>query len=271
MKSKLFGKSKPKASKVKKKTSLKKTSSKTSKKVVTIHIVKVFKVCFVASSLAVLAFLLYYFYLTIRHKVENVTVKQVNIVNASEYVAKYLEKELDFIIGKKVSEVNIDEIKRYVLSIDWVLAASVRKDYTGSLSVKVFEPNPYFLWINQDSIFYINSSKQTVRRFNKNLDDSLIKIYEGERALEELDLIRFVIYKDLDILREIDKLVYRGYRWDIYLKNGIQILLPEHNLDIAWDNILWFNHKYGILSRNIKTIDARITDRVSIIPNDPEI
>ncbi len=257
----------------------KKTTSKNSaldkkkpkaKKQLTIPLQKAFKGFIAVCFILFLSVMLLYVYSVLKYKVKNVLVEEINIVNASDYVAKYLKNELEFIKGQKVSEVDIHEVRRYIASIDWVVNASVRKDYTGSLSIKVLEPSPYFLWINEDSVFYINSSKEIVRRFNRNIDKDLIKIYEGENALEDLDLIRFVIYKDLEVLKSIDRLVYNGYRWDIHLKNGIKIMMPETNLSKAWDNVLYFDKEHDILSRNIKSIDARIVDRISIIPNEPK-
>ena len=53
-------------------------------------------------------------------------------------------------------------------------------------------------------------------------------------------------------------------RWNLYLKNNIQILLPENNTSAAWGHLAQLNKKYKLLTQDLVSIDLRLSDRVII-------
>jgi len=53
-------------------------------------------------------------------------------------------------------------------------------------------------------------------------------------------------------------------RWNLRLKNGIDVRLPESNVEQALDRLVALDHEKKILSRDILAIDLRLSDRVTV-------
>jgi cell division protein FtsQ len=55
-------------------------------------------------------------------------------------------------------------------------------------------------------------------------------------------------------------------RWDILLKNGIIVKLPETAPEKAWATLAQLNLQHQLLEKQIKTIDLRLPDKLYILP-----
>ena len=60
-------------------------------------------------------------------------------------------------------------------------------------------------------------------------------------------------------------------RWDLKLKNNIQVRLPEHNPLLAWQKLANLNAKLSLLSRDIEIVDMRILNKLLVRPIKREI
>ena len=53
-------------------------------------------------------------------------------------------------------------------------------------------------------------------------------------------------------------------RWNLRLKNGIDVRLPETNVEQALDRLVALDREKKLLSRDIVAVDLRLTDRVTV-------
>jgi cell division protein FtsQ len=53
-------------------------------------------------------------------------------------------------------------------------------------------------------------------------------------------------------------------RWNLRLKNGIDVRLPEQNLEDGLDRLAQLDRDRQLLTRDITAIDLRLADRVSV-------
>jgi cell division protein FtsQ len=55
-------------------------------------------------------------------------------------------------------------------------------------------------------------------------------------------------------------------RWNLLLKGGIKIRLPEKDPHKAWQHLAHLNAKHKLLARDVNMIDMRIPHRLLIRP-----
>lgn len=60
-----------------------------------------------------------------------------------------------------------------------------------------------------------------------------------------------------------------GRRWDVHLRNGIDIRLPEIDPRTAWSRLAMMDHNKHITRRDLAVIDLRIPDQLIVEPNIP--
>jgi cell division protein FtsQ len=53
-------------------------------------------------------------------------------------------------------------------------------------------------------------------------------------------------------------------RWNVMLKNGIDIRLPEADTAVALDTLLKFDQDKKLLTRDLAAIDLRLPDRITV-------
>ncbi|MFZ3360377.1 MAG: cell division protein FtsQ/DivIB, partial [Xanthobacteraceae bacterium] len=53
-------------------------------------------------------------------------------------------------------------------------------------------------------------------------------------------------------------------RWDLRLTNGINVQLPETNIEDALDRLVTLDRDKKLLSRDITVVDLRLPDRVTV-------
>ncbi|MGB8049786.1 MAG: cell division protein FtsQ/DivIB, partial [Pseudolabrys sp.] len=57
-------------------------------------------------------------------------------------------------------------------------------------------------------------------------------------------------------------------RWNLRLKDGVEILLPENEAELALRILVDLDRNQKLLSRDILTIDLRLPDRVTVRQSD---
>ena len=58
-------------------------------------------------------------------------------------------------------------------------------------------------------------------------------------------------------------------RWDVHLRNGIRVRLPETDPRTAWSKLAMIDHSKRIIDRDLAVIDLRVPDQMIIEPNIP--
>jgi cell division protein FtsQ len=53
-------------------------------------------------------------------------------------------------------------------------------------------------------------------------------------------------------------------RWNLKLKNGIDVRLPEHDVDVALETLDRLDREKALLTRDITAVDLRLADRVTV-------
>lgn len=198
----------------------------------------------------------------------NLQVENINILGASKRVHSSLYDRLQPLIGEKMGSVNLQSIKNNILHTPWLQDASLSLSYPNSINIKVIERNPLLVWENDSGEFYIvNSEDKVIRKAKVEDYKKYILIKKGEFVLKNSDYIRFIIYKHPKFMNRVSSISLDEYWWDIYLKNGVLVKLPEKNTDRAIYKVMRAQKKYNILDRDIEYIDARIVNKLFIMPN----
>jgi len=55
-----------------------------------------------------------------------------------------------------------------------------------------------------------------------------------------------------------------GRRWDLHLRNGVNVQLPEVGVDEALDHLAQIDARHDVLSKDLETVDLRLADRIVV-------
>jgi cell division protein FtsQ len=146
----------------------------------------------------------------------------------------------------------------------WIAEATVLKLYPGRLHIKITEREAFALW-QKDGKVAVMSRDGTVlepfvsRRFLK------LPLVVGAGADVKAKDFLAVIDGFPQIRDQVQaSVLVADRRWNLHLKNGINVRLPEHDVEKALATLVALDRDKKLLSRDIDTVDLRLPDRVTV-------
>jgi cell division protein FtsQ len=146
----------------------------------------------------------------------------------------------------------------------WIADATVVKFYPGRLQISVTEREAFALW-QKDGRLTVIAADGTVLEPQVTQRFTHLPLVVGAGA--ELKAQEFLALLDRhpgirDAVRA--SILVAERRWNLRLKNGIDVRLPEADVEQALATLVKLDHDKKLLSRDIVAIDLRLADRVSV-------
>jgi cell division protein FtsQ len=154
-----------------------------------------------------------------------------------------------------------DAARERLLTLPWVESATVRKIYPDAIEVALVERKPFAIWQHGEELTVIESDGRPIAPFDgRNALNLPLVIGLGapERAaafVEEMSAYPELAAKVKAYVRVAER------RWDVHLASGVQIKLPEGDVDGAIKELLTLDATQGLLSRDIAAVDLRFSER----------
>jgi cell division protein FtsQ len=146
----------------------------------------------------------------------------------------------------------------------WIADATILKLYPSRLHVAVTEREAFALWQKDGKVSVISSDGTVVEPF-VNARFAKLPLVVGlgaeTRARDFLALL-----DKYPVLREQmhAAVLVAERRWNVVLKNGIDVRLPEIGADKALDTLVQLDRDNRLLTRDITVVDLRLADRVTV-------
>lgn len=196
--------------------------------------------------------------------VENVEISGRTFTNKSKMKALMrLEKLVPFM------KYDIEAVRKRIEDLEWVERAAVMRLWPNTIHVSLIEKRPIAIW-QLDGMFSLIDRRGEVISSNHLSEFTSLPQLVGkgaaEAAPEFVDLLsRFPVLNSR--LRAALRIGER--RWTLRLDNGVQILLPDENVEEALTTLLTLDEKYRLLARQVQIIDMRDSEKIYLqLPSD---
>jgi cell division protein FtsQ len=153
-----------------------------------------------------------------------------------------------------------DRLRRH----PWIADASILKLYPRELQIGIRERAAFALWQKDGRISVIADDGTVLEPY---VAPSLVQLPlvvgsgAQHRAKDLLGLLdRYPAIRDLVWA----SVLVGERRWNLRLKNGIEVRLPETNVAPALDRLAAIAREKNLLTRDITIVDLRLGDRVSV-------
>jgi cell division protein FtsQ len=159
---------------------------------------------------------------------------------------------------------NAETARAQLLANPWIADAAVLKLYPDRLLITITERRAFALWQRNGRVNVIADDGTVLQPFVEARYRGLpLVVGSGaeRRAREFIGL--------LDRFPEIRSALSASVlvaerRWNLRLTNGMDVRLPENDLQVALDRLVKLDRDKNLLSRDIATIDLRLADRVTV-------
>ncbi len=151
-----------------------------------------------------------------------------------------------------------------LLKNPWVAEATVLKLYPGRLRIGITERKPFALWQKDRHVSLIAADGTVLEPYAPRRFLSL-PLVVGKGAQHEARAFLGLVKRYPVIARQAEAFVLVAERrWNLYLKNGVEVLLPEGDPAHAFATLVDLERAKKLLSRDIVKVDLRLGDRVTV-------
>jgi cell division protein FtsQ len=158
----------------------------------------------------------------------------------------------------------VEEARERLKRNPWIADATLLKLYPRELQITIKEREPFALWQKQGHVTVIADDGTVLEPY---VPPQLLRLPlvvgdgAGSKAKELLGL--------LDRYPSLRDFVYAAIlvgerRWNLRLKNGIEVLLPEVAAGAALDKLVALDAEKNLITRDLVLIDLRLPDRVTV-------
>jgi cell division protein FtsQ len=151
-----------------------------------------------------------------------------------------------------------------LLTDPWIADATVLKLYPSRLLIEIKERKPFALWQNDRRVSLIAADGTVLETAAPDRFLGL-PLVVGKGAGQEAGELLAMLARYPLLAREVKAAaLVAERRWTLYLKNGIEVLLPEIEPEHALRILADLDRSKKLLSRDIVNVDMRLADRVSV-------
>jgi cell division protein FtsQ len=167
-------------------------------------------------------------------------------------------------IGDPILGFSVEAARDRIESLSWVEHVAVERRLPGTIWVALSERRPFAIWQNQGKFLLIDRDGQIVTNEDVAAFGELPLVVGAgapPHAAAMLDLLATLP----DIHDRVAAMVRVGERrWNLQLKNGVTVMLPEGHEEAALKRLHDLQTSQALLDRPLVSIDMRLPDRLAV-------
>ena len=212
--------------------------------------------------------LIYFFLLILLGSINNLSLNKINfnkiknikITGLDTVDSKNLKNNIQNLKFENFFLLSSKKIVQIINSNNLVENYKIFKIYPSTLDIQI-KKTVLLAKINQKGVLYIVGSNGKL--LNSNLSNNELPYIFGKPDITEFLKFKKIIDKSKISYKEIKSFYYfQSKRWDIKLKNNIEIKLSNKNIIESLENAHRFLNDKSF--ENLKIIDARINNQIII-------
>jgi cell division protein FtsQ len=167
-------------------------------------------------------------------------------------------------LGRSILHLRLDDARRRIENIGWVRSAAVTRLLPNTISISIREREPAAVWQIDGNLHLIDASGAVIRAVSA-YEYSNLPLIVGAGAPEAASGILKALAAEEELQRRTYALVRVGERrWNMRLRNNIDIKLPEQNFVGAIGDLALLQAAQGTLDQPLEYIDLRDPERMII-------
>jgi cell division protein FtsQ len=193
-------------------------------------------------------------------------VQQIVINGRSNTPDDQLRAALGVAVGDPILGFSVTGARDRIESLAWVQHVAVERRLPGTVVVDLVERRPFAIWQKDRKFLLIDRNGEVVT--NEAVEQfSNLPLVVGAGAPPHAAELLDALAKVPEIDDRVAAAVRVGERrWNLQLKNGIVVMLPEDHQDIALAKLHELEQSQALLDRPLVFVDLRLPDRLTVRP-----
>lgn len=193
-------------------------------------------------------------------------VKTITIKGRNNTPEPLLRAALGVSEGDPMLAFSVAGARDRIESLSWVEHVAVERRLPDTIYVEIAERRPFAIWQTQGKFVLIDREGQVVTNEDvANFSDLPLAVGAGAPAYAAGMVAALAAAPD--VKSRLAAMVRVGERrWNLQLKSGLTIMLPEGHEDVALKRLEELHAGQQLLDRPLASIDLRLPDRLAVRP-----
>ncbi|MCB9982477.1 MAG: FtsQ-type POTRA domain-containing protein [Rhodospirillales bacterium] len=166
--------------------------------------------------------------------------------------------------GDPLFAFNPRQAQELISQISWVNKAQVERRWPGTIYIGLEERQPLALWQSDKHLKLLDSKGKIIATSDLQRFADLVLVMGRGAPAAAPELIGNLKAEE-KIYPRVETAKWIGERrWDLKLKNGMEIKLPERDASLALRRLAEAQGYDGLLDKDLLSIDMREPDRITI-------
>lgn len=193
-------------------------------------------------------------------------VEGVFVDGRAETEARKILLALDIRIGDPILFVDPEEARQRLEALGWVRQAQVERRLPNTLIVRLQERKALAIWQRGGSFDLIDQDGAVIGTDGLSRYGHLLVVV-GEGAEREAAHLIGLLEQEPALRNRLEAAVRVGERrWNLRFKGGIDVRLPELDVEGAVKRLAELDRQYDLIGADIRLIDLRQKDRMVVQP-----
>jgi cell division protein FtsQ len=174
---------------------------------------------------------------------------------------------LDIHSGMPILAIDMEEARQRVESLGWVKSATIARRLPDTIYLQVEERKALALWQHEGRVALIDRHGAVIQR-RKLEGFAALPLVVGEDAPENAARLLDLLHTYPAVSGQVEAAVrVSGRRWNLRLRNGIDIRLPADDVATALDRLAEYQREHALFERDVIAVDLRVPDRLIVRVN----
>ena len=171
--------------------------------------------------------------------------------------------------GQPLYSIDLNTLHERLSAIGWVEHVTVERRMPSTIYIELQERVPVALIQTRAGHELIDQSGAIITGADAE-DFTHLTVVSGKGAATQAGPMLDLLRTEPELFANVWAIsLQSGRRWDVHLRNGINVRLPEVDPRTAWSRLAMMDHSKNITRRDLAVIDLRIADQLIVEPNIP--
>jgi len=172
-------------------------------------------------------------------------------------------------LGQPMLTISLPDLHDRLATIGWVREIAIEKRMPSTIRLLLTERVPMALLQTESGHRVIDENGDIIAGADPSAFGHLTVVAGLEAASNAAPLLN-ILRTEPELFAEVWAVTFQSERrWDVHLRNGIRVRLPETDPRTAWSKLAMIDHSKRIIDRDLAVIDLRVPDQMIVEPNIP--
>ncbi len=169
--------------------------------------------------------------------------------------------------GAPILGFSVEAARKRIQELPWVEDVTVERQWPDTIVVALHERRPFAIWQNQNQYVLIGRDGQIIAHEDVARFKDRLPMVVGAGAASEAKALLTTLDK-YPLLRDriVASVRVGERRWNLHLRNGTDVLLPEGHEAEALHRLMQLHQDHALLDRPLAASDLRLPDRLTMRP-----